>query len=152
MTELTKQELLTRFKQSLTVGKIKEFCEKFNVPDTAKVLVQIIDEKYFEGGLDISGITGEINGKFGVLPEGTKSSEWPVYLKKGESYYWAESWNKDIDDGKYFDKDNYPDAKPESMKKISKEDMEKSMDRYSPVHCCVYYKDDPDILFIDLHY
>lgn len=45
---------------------------------------------------------------------------------------------------------------PEGSKAVGWEVYEKSNDgypaQYTPAWCCVHYKEDPDILFIDLHY
>jgi hypothetical protein len=147
MTPISKEELL-KYKHHLTAGDIKKFIEKHNVPDTALVLIQRVDDHYFEGGVDISGMSSTE----GILPPGSRSNEWEVYLKRGENWWYADKWNRDVESGEYLDKEKYPNMKPENLKKYTEEEMVKFMERYYPAWCCVKYSDDDDILFIDIHY
>ena len=112
MKELTKREL-KGFKENyyLTVGQIKEFIEKHNIPDDALVLTQRVEDEYFEGGIDISGMRGA-DSETGIWPEGSRSGEWGVYLKESDQ----------------------------------------GEQQYSPAWCCVKYRDEEDLLFINLHY
>lgn len=61
----------------LTVGKLKSFIEKNNIPDDALVLIERVEDKYFNG-IDISGM----NSGNGVLPEGSKTKGWEFIQKK----------------------------------------------------------------------
>lgn len=61
MIELTKDELLKRYEDYLTVGDIKKFIEKYNLPDHSKVLVQRVEDVYYE------------------------NHHWGVYLKDGDN-------------------------------------------------------------------
>ena len=79
MTPMTKETLLG-FKTAFTVGDLKKWIEKFNVPDTAIIVTEVVDDKYFNGGIDISGM----RSSGGILPEGSRSGEWRVYLKDRE--------------------------------------------------------------------
>jgi len=79
MNELTKKDL-ERFRDSLTVGRIKEFIKKHDIPDDALILIQRVEDEYFDG-YDISGMRGA-DTKTGIYPEGSKSEGWGVYLKK----------------------------------------------------------------------
>lgn len=127
--ELTKEELL-KYAGShfLTVGKLKAFLEKYQLPDDALVVVQRIEDKYYE--------------KHG----------WGVYLKKGEQTHNLEQFNKDVESGKYLDKEQYPLIKEENLKLFTEEEIKESMEQYHPAWSYVFYKDDPDVLFLDLHY
>lgn len=60
LNEITKEELINGYEHFMTVGELKEFLYKHNIEDNAKVLIQRIEDKYFEKG------------------------QWGVYLKEGE--------------------------------------------------------------------
>ncbi len=86
--KLTREELNNSHEHSLTVGDLKRFLEEHDLPDDAKVLVERIEDVYYE------------------------KNSWSVL-------------EKDTDKGK---------------------------SHYTPAWCAVRYKDDKDLLFIDLHY
>jgi len=136
----------------LTVGDILKFVKEHNVPSTAKVLIERVTDNYFEG-IDISGMSGtREDGTIGILPPGSKSNGWAVYLKKGESWWYCNKWNEDIDSGKYLDTEQYPRMQGKELKKYTEEQLIDSMTQYIPAWCCVKYNDEDDILFIDIHY
>ena len=109
MRRMTKEDLMGYVKgMYLTVGMLKEFIEKHNLPDNAIVVTQRVSDAYFEGGHDISGM----RSADGILPEGSRSSEWGVYCK----------------------------------------DTHEGEEQYYPLWCCVKYKDEDDVLFLDVHY
>lgn len=105
MNVFTKEEVLNGA-PGLTVGELLKFIKEHDIPDNAPVLVQRVEDMYYEG-VDISGM----RGSEGILPLGTKSAGWRVYPKMQE-------WEA----------------------------------QYTPAWCCAYYKEDKEILFIDLHY
>lgn len=105
MLVLEKKELFTQ--NGLTVGGILDFIARYGIPSDAPVVIQRIEDSYFEGQ-DISGM----RGPNGILPPGSKSTGWRSYLKM------------------------------QNMNPV----------QYIPAWSCVYYKDDADILFIDIHY
>jgi hypothetical protein len=75
-----------------TVGHLLDFIEKHNISRDAKIYIERVKDKYFEG-IDISGIRGQLpDGSYGILPEGTKSTPWPV-LKKGEDTEYHIIWS-----------------------------------------------------------
>lgn len=117
------------YNHMLTVGRLLDFIEKFNIPRDAKVFYQRIEDSYFIGN----------------------DPGWRVVKKEGEFYHMALKINADIDSGKYFDKDNYPDAKPELMKKFSEQDLLDFREEYIVAFSPVKYKDDNN-LYIDAHY
>jgi hypothetical protein len=59
--------------------------------------------------------------------------------------------NKNIDEGVYLDKEEYPLMKPEFLIKHTEEDLENSKNQYIEAWCPVKYKDDNN-LYIDAHY
>lgn len=97
--EISKEQL-KEYKDFLTVGKLKEFLSENNLSDDSIVVIQRVEDVYFD------------------------QHNWGVYLKEGS--------NTAYDDQENVIKD--------------------SLEQYHPAWCCVRYKDDPDILFIDLHY
>lgn len=63
LKEITKEELINSYDHYLTVGRLKEFLNKHNLPDTAKVVVQRVEDVYYE------------------------KHNWGVYLKEMEQYH-----------------------------------------------------------------
>jgi hypothetical protein len=150
INQWTREDL--RKSHGLTVGDILEFVKKHKVPRTARVLVERIEDAYFNG-IDISGMSGKLeDGSYGILPPGSKSSGWRVYLKKGESWWQCQSWNDDIDSGKYLDADQYPRMQGKELKKYTEDQLIDSMTQYIPAFCCVKYNDEEDVLLINIHY
>lgn len=109
MNTFTKERLLQQGKDRncLTVGEIKRFLAKYDMPDDAPVLIQRVEDKYYEG-VDISGMSSVS----GMLPKDSRSDRWKVYPKTQFT----------------------------------------GPTQYHPAWGCVYYKEDKEILFIDLHY
>lgn len=48
MNTITKIDLLTKYKGYLTVGKLREILDNTNLPDNAKVLIERVEDKYYE--------------------------------------------------------------------------------------------------------
>jgi hypothetical protein len=146
MNTFTKEDLLKT--THLTVGRLKEFIEKNNVPDDAIVMIERVEDAYYEG-FDISGMMGVD----GIYPPGSKAEGWRVYLKEGEMYHNCIEHNRKIDSGEFLDKTEYPDIEEgdDVLKKIPVEDLEQFKTQYSPAWSCVDYKE-KEFLFIDLHY
>lgn len=124
---LTREDILDKHYHTLTVGKLKKFFEKHNMPDDAVVVVQRVEDRYYQ------------------------NNNWGVYLKEGEHTWNARKWNEDIK-GEYLDIKKYPKMKPENLKPFTEEQINDSMEQYTPAHAPVFYNDDSNILFIDLHY
>ena len=141
MNELTKEDLI-RFRDNnhLTVGDLKRMIEKHNLPDNAIVLVERVEDKYFEGGCDISGMSSAN----GILPEGSRSSEWGVYLVDGENHYYAKKYNEDVANGEWEDKPPHPIYTEEQLRLCK--------DQFVPAWCCGPYKKEKDIFLIHMHY
>lgn len=123
----TKEELVN-YPMHLRVGDLKKFLDKHSLDDNAIVMVQRVEDIYYE------------------------KNNWGVYLKKGESYNYCLKHNRDVESGKYLDKEKYPNIKPENLKIMSEKDMQDAMDQYHPAWSCIRYNDDKEMLFIDLHY
>lgn len=58
--EITKEELQNGYREFLTVGGLKEFLYKHNLPNDSKVVIQRVEDVYYE------------------------KHNWGVYLKEGE--------------------------------------------------------------------
>ena len=102
LVELKKEELIEPegFIHYLTVGELKKFLEETNLPDNSPVLIQRVEDFYYE--------------KWG----------WGVYMKENEN--------------------SFSNEKGEIVKE--------SLTQYHPAFSCAFYKDEDNILFINLHY
>lgn len=67
--EITKDDLSTRYRGYMTIGDLKEFLNKHNLPDNGKILVQRVEDRYYE------------------------NHNWGVYLKDGEHTFKDEHGN-----------------------------------------------------------
>lgn len=128
MEIFSKEDLFKNHNLRLTVGDLKEFIYKNNLSDDAILVVQRVEDKYYEQ-----------NG-------------WRVYLKEAYNSNYMRQWNEDIESGKYLDKDEFPDLDENTLIPYTEEQIKNCMEQYTPAWCCVNYKEDKDILFIDLHY
>ena len=154
MNKIDKENLYRYTKNGfLTVGVLKKFIEENNLPDDAPVIVERVEDRYYEGN-DISGMAGCPDTEDGIYPPGSKSDGWGVYLKKGDSYYDVETMNIRMKDEINRRKNGEPGKFPkiEDPQKYIIELDDNLKTQYHPVWCPVFYKDDPDVLFLDLHY
>ena len=145
-------EKLKDWQYYLTVGELRKALSEY--PDDAKVLVQRVEDQYYDG-VDISGLGGCTDTEDGTFPQGSKSDGWPVVLKKADFYHYCLGWNKQMDDeveerakGEI---GQWPFENPEKQK-YTQEQLDAALDQYSPAFCVVKYKDDPNNLYLDLHY
>ncbi len=127
--EYTKEELIHLCQShSLTVGDLKKFLAENDLPDNAPVVIQRIEDVYYE--------------KHG----------WGVYKKEDEHTEFSRRHNEKIKNGTYLDKVKYPNITEWHLTPHTEEQIREGMAQYHPAWSCVRYKDDTDILFIDLHY
>lgn len=128
MGTMTREELFKR-NHHFTVKDLKKFlADNPELSDDAVIVVERVEDVYFE--------------KHG----------WSTYQVKGYHWHHHNKWNEDIDSGKYLDKDQYPNMKEEHLIKCTEEDLERSKDQYAPIWCLSKFKDDHEILFINMHY
>ena len=130
---LTKKELLARFRDKshyMTVKDLKEFIEKYKIPDKALVMIQRVEDVYYN------------------------EHHWGVHLKEGDHYWSCKNFNKKMEkeiklrkSKKY--KTQY--SKIKDPKKYIFPLNDEMKEQYTPAWSCVGYKD-KDFLFIDLHY
>lgn len=128
---LTADDLISRT-DVLTVGKLKEFIKKHNLQDDAVVLIERVEDVYYE--------------KYG----------WGVYLKEGFEYNNVIRGNKDIqneiDRRERGEQAKYPRMKNPALHIINDENILNSFkNQYTTAHCATFYNDE-NHLFINLHY
>ena len=125
---LSKEDLLG-YNHNLTVGDLKKFIEEQGIPDDAKVMIQRVEDKYFE------------------------NNDWGVYLKEGYWYHTASELNENMKAEalrrELGMEPEYSITNPLSQV-VEIDDTLK--EQYHPAWGCVRYGDDTDLLFIDLHY
>lgn len=114
-----------------TVGDLLNFIDKNKLPLDAKVVMQRVKDHYFN----------EVGG-------------WKENLVRmpGEFYHHTLKYNQDIIDGKYDDKENYPDFTEEMKKLATTDELDAMKEEYYHCWCPVFYKEKPNILFLDAHY
>ena len=119
------------YKHSTTVGELLKHIKDNNIPDDAKILVERVTDFYYD------------------------KNNWQTFKKPNFIYGQAEQWNKDIDSGKYLDKEQYPNIIPEKhLNKYSEEDLESLKSEYTVVWSPVLFtgEDEEKHLFLNLHY
>jgi len=130
--KLTKEDLSRYTKNGhLTVGDIKKwFKDNLDIPDDAPVLMERIEDKYFE------------------------KSNWGVYLKRGENAWSVDHMNTEMKAENLRrergEESEYPGI--EDPSKFIQEITDEHMTQYYPLWCCVRYGDEDGIMFIDGHY
>ena len=122
-------EDVSTYRDFMSVGDLRKFlAEHPELPDNSKVLVQRVEDVYYE--------------KHG----------WGVVLKKGLHYHSFKENNarmeEEIKRRKNGEQPKYDMEDP--TKYISELDND-LMEQYHPAWCCLMYKDDNN-LYIDLHY
>lgn len=135
----------------LTVGQLKKFVYDNNISDDAIVLLERVEDSYFDGS-DISGCSGCKDTENGIFPPGSKANGWSVYLKNGEQYYYGIEWNQKVDSDYYLDNEEYHNFNTNMLVKYTEEELEMMKDQYHIAFCCTIEEDNKDILFIKAHY
>ncbi len=122
-------EDLSRYKDHLTVGRLKEFLEKHpELPDDALVLAQRVEDVYYEK-----------NG-------------WGVVMKEGYHYHSYKENNIRMEEEiKRRKNGEHPKYDMEDPSKFIVELDDTMKEQYHPAWCCLKYKGDNN-LYIDLHY
>jgi hypothetical protein len=129
MSKIEVIEDLSRYKNCLTVGRLKEFLEKHpELPDDALVLTQRVEDVYYEK-----------NG-------------WGVVMKGGYHYHAYKENNIRMEEEiKRRKNGEHPKYDMEDPSKFIVELDDTMKEQYHPAWCCLKYKDDNN-LYIDLHY
>ena len=149
MNKYTKEELIEAKFQGLTMGDLAEFVYKNpQIPRDAKVLVERIQDVYFEG-VDISGM----NSAKGILPKGSKSEGWKVLPVKGENYYNTKNFNEvmiqEVEDRKNGKESQYP--KIDNPNDYIIELSDDCKEQFFPAWC-ISKENDDSIVYIFNHY
>ena len=141
----------------LTVGQLLERIKHYNVSEDTKICYQRIEDSYFDGQ-DISGMRGsEASGAVnGIFPPGFKTDGWNTVKTKGDKYYNAVDFNKELEyaqlvrEGKFDPDDVAPYYMREDLKPIDL-DREDLLDQYIEAFECWYDKEQ-NVFCITAHY
>lgn len=109
-----------------TVGKLLDFIEKNNIPRDGKILVQRVEDFYFE------------------------KNNWKTIDMPGHQYYMAEQMKNKALSGVFDDRKKYPKMTDKTRDALANQDLEPLKDKYIVSFCAV--KHDDDNLYIDCHY
>jgi len=145
------------YRHGLTVGSMKKFFkDNPNISDDAPILIERIEDSYFEGS-DISGCGGCKDTEDGIYPPGSKAEGWGVHLKEGEPYWnvirMNDNMREEIAIRENGGESEYPKIEDPSKLICEDEDFLKVMKtQYHSAWCFVKYRDEDEIVFIDIHY
>lgn len=125
---------MRKLEHHLTVGDLLKFIEKHNIPMDAPVVMQRVEDHYYQPG------------------KGWDENSWKM---KGHHYnsqvrrnndMMAEMWKRSAG--------HEPTISAEDPSEyiMSEEDMESLREQYTQAWCPVFYKDEPNVLFLDAHY
>jgi len=132
MPEVITKEMMMSRDHYCTVGRLKEHIAEHNLPDHAPVVVQRVEDTYYEN-----------NG-------------WSVYTKEGEHWHHCVNFNRlmkaEIARRERGEEREFSMEVPQNYIVEDSAYLETTKDQYTVAWCPVFYKDDADILFIDLHY
>lgn len=127
---LTKEDL-GKYRHHLTVKELKDFIEKHKIPDDAVVMIQRIEDRYFE------------------------NHGWGVYKKGGEFYHSQLRYNKEMKEEiarrEKGEEPKYSMEDPSVYICEDEEELDQLKEQYHPASSPVFYEDEKH-LFIDLHY
>lgn len=127
--EITEDELKNGYQHFLTVGQLREKLKGY--PDEAKVLVQRIEDVYYE------------------------KHQWGVVFKESEFTWQSREDNRKLTDGTYANKDQYPKLDVNKFRVMTERELRIYDSQYSPVWCVVDYEwkeEKKKNLYLDLHY
>lgn len=131
------------FKHGFTVRQLKDWIEKFNVPDDAIIMMQRVEDRYF------SGIHKNENGE--IIH---RSTGWKTVKKGGYWYYRFLDHNEKIDSNEFLDKEKYPHTVESELRKYTQKELEGVMEEYYECFSPAHYTDEGDdrFLYLDAHY
>jgi hypothetical protein len=128
LLELSKEELINKYDDYLTVGKLKEVFKKQKLSDDARVLVERVEDFYFE------------------------NNHWSVYRYGGYWYWSSLRMNEKIDSGVFNDRTKYPKMDDPEKYRVSEKELHEMQSQYRPAFCSFKDEEHPEFLFINLHY
>jgi len=132
--EITKEDLEKGgYKHGLTVGKLKEYLYKTELPADARVLIQRVEDVYYQ------------------------NHGWDVFFKEGDDNHnfikMNENMREEIARRERGEEPQYPQMEDPSKFIVpeTEEVLNSLKDQYHPAWCVFRYNDE-EHLFIDLHY
>lgn len=128
LIELSKEELLNKYHDYLTVGGMKKVFEEQQLSDDAKILIERVQDFYYE------------------------NNHWSVFRHGGYWYYSSLRMNEKIDSGEFADKSRYPKIDDPEKFRTSEKDLHEMQSQYHPAFCCFKSEEHPEFLLINLHY
>lgn len=114
------------YRNFCTIKDLKNFIEKYKIPDDAKIFLQRVEDVYFE------------------------KHNWETENKEGYHYYSCLSHNEKVDSGEFANKEEYP-LLEEIPNKFSEKDLELAKEKYYACWSPVKYPEDNN-LYLDSHY
>ena len=126
--ELTLESLKSYTEDShyMTVGQLKDFINRNNIPDDSPVLIERVEDSYYD-----------------------KDNGWEVYYKRG---FQSELTIREINrHNECVDNDACPQI-TERIPELTEEELKYFANQYHPAFSCVLYTNETDKLFINLHY
>ena len=125
---LTKNEILS-YNDYLTVGKCKEMLANCSLSDDAIVVVQRVEDKYYE------------------------NHSWGVYLEDEQDSYSMKKFNDDLRSGKFADNyEAYPHLTNKELREFTEVEIQHAQWQYHPVFSAWAKPGETDVLFLDMHY
>jgi len=130
---LNREDVLNDHHPQLTVGDLKRHITKNEIPDSAPVLIERVEDTYYE------------------------RNNWGVLLKGGYHYHQIlkdnERTRQEIERRARGEEPHYPGIKDSDLAIIDRQEiLDEFKNQYTPSWSCVKYEDEDSILFIDLHY
>ena len=114
------------YRNFCTIKDLKNFIEKYKIPDDAKIFLQRVEDVYFE------------------------KHNWETENKEGYHYYSFLRHNEKVDSGEFANKEEYP-LLEEIPNKFSEKDLELAKEKYYACWSPVKYPEDNN-LYLDAHY
>lgn len=140
--------------QILRVGDLRRIIEQCGLSDDTPVLIERVEDVYFDGR-DVSGFHGVLDdGTTGPLPEGARSKDQrPVVLRDSMLTHQMREHDVRVDSGFFDDKKNFPVPHPSHTRKNSQEEYDEFKDQFTTAEYCVVDNEgDLRALFIRLQY
>ena len=118
----------------LTVGELLKFIEKHNIPMDAPVLMQRVEDSYYEPGNGWLENSWFMDGDF-IRQRRRSNMEMMIEL-----------WKRNSGDEPEFEMED-----PKAYM-LTEEELKEYREQYTQAWCPVFYKEKPNALFLDAHY
>ena len=124
-----------KLQHHLTVGDLLKFIDKHNLPMDAPVVMQRVEDHYYEPGKGWDENSWKMKGQF-----------WNQ-TKRFNMEMQSELWKRNSGD-----EPDYPGIDDPNKYIATEEDMESLKEQYTQAWCPVFYVEEPEVLFLDAHY